>query len=81
MNESENRVMRFIKCREGICYYDISNPRTHDLTLYAFVKGTCLIHTARGNEALMSQKEIMLARRARDLQNALEWSSIRSLQS
>ena len=40
VNESENRVMRFIQCKEGLYYYDASNPGKHKLKLNSFIKGT-----------------------------------------
>ena len=73
LNETENRVMRFVKCKEGLYYYDVSDPKTHELKLDDFKKGTCLMQTVQGNEAMMTRRELMKARKAREYQDIMGW--------
>ena len=73
INEKEKRVMRFVKCKEGLYYYDVSDPTTHEMKMDDFTKGTCLMQTVQGNEALMTRKEIMRAKKAREYQDIMGW--------
>ena len=31
INDKINRVMRFVKCKEGLYYYDVSDPTSHEM--------------------------------------------------
>ena len=73
LNETENRVMRFVKWKEGVYYYDVSDPKTHELKLDDFKKGTYLMQTMQGNEAMMTRRELMKARKAREYQDIMGW--------
>ena len=57
----------------GIILLYLSDPKNHEIKLDHFKKGTCLMQTVQGNEAMMTRRELMKARKVREYQDIMGW--------